>query len=304
VRDARKLRSGQIAARPVLRLVEDSGAVAVLDGGNGLGPVAARRAMLLALDKAAAFGLGAVGVRNGNHFGAAGYYAALALERGMLGLATSNAAAIMAPPGGTTPVVGNNPLAVAAPAGQAPFLLDIALSTVSYGRIRMAAEQGLRIPDDWAMTAAGQPTTDPVAAIAGLLTPFGGHKGFGLAVVVELLSAVLTGAALSWRVGQAQAAGQPEQRGHFCLALDPGRFLTGETFHARMAKLDEGVRGGAAGARLPGSRSYQQASAAPATGIHLGDQLRKELDLLGAATGVGPLQSWIDARENEQHGTI
>jgi LDH2 family malate/lactate/ureidoglycolate dehydrogenase len=213
-------------------------------------------------------------------------------------VATSNAAAIMAPPGGTTPVIGNNPLAFATPGDQEPFLLDIALSKVSYGRIRLAAGQGLRIPEDWALTADGQPTTDPAAALAGLLAPFGGHKGFGLAVAIELLSAVLTGAALSWRVGLAQSAGQPEDRGQFCLAIDPGRFLAPETFRARMAALTDRVRGSAPTARLPGSRSWQRASAARANGIRLGDQLRAELDALGAATGIGPLQSWIDARGN------
>ncbi len=290
VRDAHKLSAGSITAQPAISVVEDFGAIGVLDGGNALGPVAARRGMGLALDKAAQFGVGAVGVRNGNHFGAAGYYAALALERGMLGLATSNAAAIMAPPGGTTPVVGNNPLAVAAPGGQEPpIVVDFALSVVSYGRIRRAAERGERIPATWATRADGTPTADPAMALAGLLAPFGGHKGFGLAVAVELLTAALTGAALSWEVAAAQQRGQPENRGHFCLAIAPERFQTAEAFHRRMTVLANRIRRSGSTARVPGQRAEQDARTAHAHGIRLSEVVRAELEALGTAAGIGPL---------------
>ncbi len=285
-----RLVAGSITAQPAISVVEDFGAIGVLDGGNALGPVAARRGMGLALDKAAQFGVGAVGVRNGNHFGAAGYYAALALERGMLGLATSNAAAIMAPPGGTTPVVGNNPLAVAAPGGQEPpIVVDFALSVVSYGRIRRAAERGERIPATWATRADGTPTADPAMALAGLLAPFGGHKGFGLAVAVELLTAALTGAALSWEVAAAQQRGQPENRGHFCLAIAPERFQTAEAFHRRMTVLANRIRRSGSTARVPGQRAEQDARTAHAHGIRLSEVVRAELEALGTAAGIGPL---------------
>ncbi len=283
-----RLVAGSITAQPAISVVEDFGAIGVLDGGNALGPVAARRGMGLALDKAAQFGVGAVGVRNGNHFGAAGYYAALALERGMLGLATSNAAAIMAPPGGTTPVVGNNPLAVAAPGGQEPpIVVDFALSVVSVNKIRQVANRGGRLPEGWALDRAGRPTDDPQAALEGLLVPTGGHKGFGLALVTEILASVLPGGLFAWDVRERQHHGM----GFFFLALDVQRFLPDGSFTARADAL---VRRIAAAERLPGvdrlsapgSRAAASALALAADGIPLDRLPWAALQRIAAESGV------------------
>jgi LDH2 family malate/lactate/ureidoglycolate dehydrogenase len=288
----RRLAAGTIAARCAPLVVEEFAAIAVLDGDNGLGPVAARRAMLLAIDKAAEFGLGAVAVRNGNHFGPAGYYASLALERRMLGVATSNAAAIMAPPGGATPVVGNNPVAIAAPAADAePVIVDLALSVASVNKIRQVAARGERLPAGWALDRTGRPTDDPQVALDGLLMPAGGHKGFGLAVATELLASVLPGGLFAWDVLSREHHGM----GFFFLALDVDRFLPDGSFGARAAELARRV---AAAERLPGIermsapgiRAAQAARESMANGIPCARLPWAPLESIASDSGV-PLPS-------------
>ncbi len=233
-RNVRRIRSGSAKARPEIRVVRDQGPTALLDGDGGLGFVVAHRAMTLTMEKAAKHAVGVVGVRNANHFGAAGYYASMAAERGVIGLVASNAASIMAPPGGVTAVVGNNPLAVAVPGGvEGTLLVDMALSVVSYNRVRQAANRGEKIPLGWAMDKRGEPTEDAKAALEGLLVPIGGHKGFALALILEVLTGPLTGGFFPWEVLERGHQGM----GLFFLAIDPAAFLPAAEFRARVDEL-------------------------------------------------------------------
>ncbi len=206
------LSAGAIAACPQERVVTETPATAVLDAGGGLGPPVSQRAMQRAVDKALAVGAGFVTVRNSNHFGIAGYYAMLALEHDCIGLAMTNASPKAVPTFGRDAVLGTNPIAVAAPAGrERPFVLDMATTTVSLGKLEIADQLDAPLPEGWAVDGDGLPHRDARRALGELrsnagggLLPLGGkgetlsgYKGYGLALWVEVFSALLSGAAFA-----------------------------------------------------------------------------------------------------------
>ncbi len=230
----RRLSSGAVKARPDISVIRETECLALMDGDNGLGQLAGVRAMEVAIRKARNHGLGAVAVRNANHFGAAAYYAMLATEADMIGFATSNAASIMPAPGGVSRVVGNDPVAFALPSGEGgPVVVDVALSIVPVNKLRLAAMEGRDIPCGWALNRAGEPTTSPQEAMEGLLLPIGAHKGFGLALVADVLTALLSGGVFAWELHDRQYVGMS----HFFLALDVSRFVPLAEFKARMTEL-------------------------------------------------------------------
>jgi LDH2 family malate/lactate/ureidoglycolate dehydrogenase len=239
---ARKL---DLRARP--RVVRDGPATALVDAGAGLGHPAAVKAMRLAIDKALAVGIGAVGVRNSHHFGAAGYYAALAPERGLLGLVTSTTRDVtVIPTRGTVPVLGTNPIAFAAPARRnRPFLLDMSTSTVAANKVKIHELNRRPVPPGWVLDDHGAPVTDPVRAMdfvwrreGGGLTPLGGtgelgsHKGYGLGVMIQLLSGALTGASFSPVRKATRGPDAPDDIGHLLVAVDPRAFREEGAFEA------------------------------------------------------------------------
>jgi LDH2 family malate/lactate/ureidoglycolate dehydrogenase len=228
-----------VSAQP--KVVREKGAVALIDADKSLGHPVSVMAMQMACAKARKTGVALVGVRNSNHFGAAGYYSRLAAKEGMIGMAMTHApGSAIVPTFGRDAVLGTNPIAFAAP-GRAnkPFALDMATSTVALNKVRNYARRGMPIPEGWAMDQNGQPTTDPdVGYKARRVAPVGGtrelgsHKGYGLAMMVEILCAVLTGA---WaEPGKTDANGHPvksaTQTGHFFLAIDPNLLRGGEEF--------------------------------------------------------------------------
>lgn len=234
-----RVRSGLIDARAEITEVGGRGATRILDARRAHGGVAATRAMRLAIDLAAAHGIGAVGVRDSTHLGAAGYFAELATEQGCIGLVFTNAGPEIAPWGATEAVVGTNPWAVAAPSRQGwPVVLDMANSTAGKGMVRWNQLIGRTIPDDWALTVAGQRTTDPVAALAGTLFPLGGPKGYAMAVMVDLLTGALTGSA----VGTDCFAEDHQDVGHLVLAISIDAFGTLDAFLDRVELLIDQIR--------------------------------------------------------------
>lgn len=232
---------GRINVSAVPRVVQEKAAVALIDADRSLGHPVSVEAMRLACAKARWTGVALVGVRNSNHFGAAGYYSRLAASKGMIGLAMTHAPGpAIVPTFGRDAALGTNPIAFAAPAKQnPPFALDMATSTVALNKVRNYYRRGKPIPEGWAMDRDGRPTTDPeVGYQARRVAPVGGtrdlgsHKGYGLAMMVEILCAVLTGA---WsEPGATDARGRPvkspNQTGHFFLAIDPNRLRGGEAF--------------------------------------------------------------------------
>jgi LDH2 family malate/lactate/ureidoglycolate dehydrogenase len=240
---ARLRAENRINFRPEPRLLRDTPVIALIDADGGLGQIAGTRATLLAIEKARAVGLAAVAVRNSNHFGAAGAYAMLAAEAGLLGMAFSAAwDAAIVPTHGAEARFGTNPLAFAAPAGEGPpFCFDVATSTVAIGKLRLAELHGRPLESGWALDGSGAVTTDPKAALASrLLTPLGGtpqlssHKGYGLAALVEILSTMLSGASYCVSRDREKPA---LDVGHFFMAIDPSAFRADGGFEADVAGM-------------------------------------------------------------------
>ena len=216
-------------------VARDAGAALVVDGGNSMGQIGAAFAMRQAIERARTTGLAAAATRGSNHCGAMAYYAMRALEADMIGIATTNALPTMAPWGGTDKILGINPLAVAIPAGaERPVVLDIAFSGAAVGKIRVYQQKGLPIPSDWAFDKDGRPTTDPAAALEGLLVPIGGYKGTGLALVMGVVSTLLSGASYGTELGNLKEGPKPGQDGHFFLAINIAAFEELERFKGRM----------------------------------------------------------------------
>lgn len=233
-----RLENGVMRAETRPELVVDAGAVAVLDGHDGVGQVLGARAAREAIDRAKAHGIGAVAVRRSNHFGTAMYFTRMAALEGCVGFLCTNASPAMAPWGGSEKRVGSNPWSIAAPAGTlAPMMLDIANTGVARGKIYLARNKGLPIPLGWALNAAGEPTTDPVEAIGGLILPMGGHKGYAISVVMDMLSGVLSGGSFGCAVNGPYVPDRPSGAGHFMIAIDIARFQPLEAFGARMERL-------------------------------------------------------------------
>jgi LDH2 family malate/lactate/ureidoglycolate dehydrogenase len=248
----KRIELGLINAKPVPRIVRETDSTAVLDGDNGLGHYAAARAMNLAISKAQKTGIGAVGVRNSTHFGVAAFYGLIAVEQGKIGIVMSNSTPLMAAPGGAERLIGNNPISIAVPhRDHAPIVLDMACSNAAYSSIQKAAQQGERIPPGWGTDGNGQETTDPKVVLeSGILIPVGGYKGYGLAIMIDILVGVLTGSSFGKGVTHLyQDLTHKQGTGHFLLALDIDRFIDRESFDGR---LDDFVGSIKSSRRAPG----------------------------------------------------
>ena len=218
--------------------VIDAGAIAVVDGHEGVGQVIARDCMLDAVARAKKHGVGVLSVRNSNHHGALGYFTRLAAEAGCIGLLMANGGPAMAPWGGRRMAVGTNPWSIAAPAGRhAPMMLDIANTVVARGKIFLARQKGIEIPDNWAMDAEGNRTTDPVKALEGVILPMAEHKGYAIALMVDVLSGVLSGSGILTEVHSPYKTDKPSRSGHLFLALNIESFGPRAAFEARMEKM-------------------------------------------------------------------
>jgi (2R)-3-sulfolactate dehydrogenase (NADP+) len=277
-----RLAAGLINPRPEMRVLGDRPAAAVLDADNGLGPVAGVRAVELAVERARAAGIGLVAVRRGNHLGSLGYYLRRATVHGVVGLAFTNTPPAMTPPGGRTPYLGTNPIAAGFPTSTDPVIVDLATSQVARGHILKAARLGEPIPEGWAVDAEGQPTTDPATAIAGSLLPLGGTKGFALALLVEVLSGVLSGAAVGPEVvGTFVPADRESNVGHCFLAIDPASLAPG--FTERMDRVAADLR--ALGGRAPGDRRHAERARRLVEGIEVAEPLLADLRARAGAEG-------------------
>jgi LDH2 family malate/lactate/ureidoglycolate dehydrogenase len=239
-----RLAAGSVSPTSEGRIVSDRAGAVVFDAEHGLGQVTARRAVAIAIERARQHALAAVAVRNAFHFGTAGRWAALMAREGCVGMALTNTRPLMPPPGGAERLVGNNPIAIAVPSrNDEPFIVDFALSAAAMGRIRLADAAGERIPEGWACDAAGVPTTDPAVAIAGMLLPVGGPKGFGLAMMVDLLAGGLSTGAVGHEVRPLYGdASLPYACAQFFLAIDIGAFRPADEYAAVTGAFVERVR--------------------------------------------------------------
>lgn len=282
------IEDGRIAAAPAFRVTRRFPWAARIDADNGLGPLAAAEAMAMATAAAESFGIGAAGVIRSNHFGAAGVYAAMAAERGCIGIVAANASAVAAPFGAAAPLLGTNPLAIAAPAGRfPPMILDMATSEGSRKKVRKALDEGREIPPGWALDPEGRPTTDPRAALKGVMLPFAGAKGSGLSLFVDVLAGVLTGAEFGGRVLSVLTNGERESgNGHFLLAFKVSAFLDEADYTRRIEEEIARLKAlppaaGVAAVSYPGERSGRIRADRVALGIPMTEARIEALVALG-----------------------
>lgn len=238
-----RIAAGSVSSRIEGEIVSDRQTAIVLDAHNALGQLTARQAVDLAATRAGEIGMAAVAVRNAFHFGTAGRYARMLAERGCVGIVMSNTRPLMPPPGGAAPVTGNNPIAVAVPsAGAYAPEVDMALSAAAMGKIRNAAAAGQPIPPGWATDASGAETTDPNAAIAGMLLPAAGPKGFGLAFIIDLLCGGLSGGGIGGEVRPLFGKlDQPYNCANLFLAIHVGHFAEDAAFNERARASTETI---------------------------------------------------------------
>jgi ureidoglycolate dehydrogenase (NAD+) len=298
----RRLRAGGLKADAVPTIVGEGLGWAVVDGQSAIGMVTSAFAMNRAIQKARTTGIAYVGVRNSCHFGAAGHYALMAAKSDMIGMAMANDCPGMTVPGARKSLLGTNPFAYAVPAGtEDPIFMDIASSAVAAGKVWEAQAKKQRIPDTWLVDSDGLPTTDPFAFPQnGFLLPFAAHKGYGFAVMIETLSAMLTGAGsrgeiLSW---MQHDPSRPTLHGAAFVAINIGAMVPIDQFKQRVDNMIRDIHQapkakGAAAIYLPGEMEWRKRRTAMAEGVPLpGDVLES---LRGLAEELEVNVSWLDA---------
>jgi LDH2 family malate/lactate/ureidoglycolate dehydrogenase len=290
-----RLAAHAINPRPRIHTIRDSATSAVVDGDNGMGQLVGMRAMQVAIDKAKQHGgmCAFVSVRNSNHYGAAALYAQMACAHDMIGFTyTIGGINHMVPWGGAEARLGNNPFAVAIPAGKEhPLVLDMACSVAARGKIIVAAKEGTPIPSDWAIGPDGQPTTDAVEALRGFVQPVGGPKGYALTMTIGLLSTMLSGAAFGSEVTHMyDDLERPQNIGHLFGVLPVALFEDVSIFRQRMDKAIAEMRNakrarGVERIYVPGEREEISLDHRRHHGIPIGTGVLAELKALGAQYG-------------------
>jgi len=288
----RRVQAGTMTAATEPRIVRERGASLLLDAQHGFGQIAGVHAMNQAMRRAEEYGIGLVAVRNSGHFGIAAYYAMMAPPRKMIGMVSANAAPSMAAWGGTIPLLGTNPICVAVPTGgDVDIVLDMASSLVARGKIRLAASKGERIPLGWALDAQGLPTEDPAAAMKGALLPIGGPKGYGLALVADILSGVLTGAEFGSHVAATDELDRQVSAGFVVQAVDIAAFAEPARFEQDIQFMIAEIRNSprASGVEriyLPGEIEWLKKQERLEKGILVPDSLLLELEKVAGELGV------------------
>ena len=285
-----RILQGSINVHPQVQVVKQGEGTALVDGDNGLGQVVSHFAMKKAIElgkRSPSF----VGVRRSSHFGIAGYYALMAAAEGMIGFSFTHTDVILAPYGGRDPRLGSNPFAVAIPCdGPHPILLDISTSYVAWGKIIVARERGESIRPEWAIDSEGNPTSNPHEA--RVLMPFGGHKGYGLALFVEILCSILTGAPFGRHIPPMYGdLTVPRNLGHLFGAFRADSFVGLDEFKARAEELADDMRKttpapGFEEVLVPGDIEFRTQTKRDSEGIDLGASLTEELKSLGDKVGV------------------
>jgi LDH2 family malate/lactate/ureidoglycolate dehydrogenase len=287
-----RIAAGSVSRESLGDVVSDKGGAVVIDAHNVLGQLTARQSVGLAIERAGRHGLAAVALRNAFHFGAAGRYARMMADAGCVGIVMTNTRPLMPATGGAEALTGNNPIAIAAPSeGEFAPRVDMALSAAAMGKIRNAAAAGEAIPLGWATDRDGAPTTDPARAIAGMLAPAAGPKGFGLAFMIDLLCGGLSGGAIGAGVqGLYGDAAKPYACSSLFLAIDVGHFARLENFKARAAaeaaRISASRRApGVERVYAPGERSFAARQEA-AGNVRISAAVAQSLVDAGAKLGV------------------
>ncbi len=288
----RALDAGRLNPQPEYRFDASGAATGFLDGDHTFGHAAGSEAMRRAIGLAQSAGVGVVAVRNSSHFGAAAYFALMAATKDMIGLSFTHADALVLSTNGLRPYFGTNPICFAAPSGgEEPFCYDGATSTVTWNKVRQYAERGDPIPGGWAADGTGSATNDPAAAIA--VTPLGGHKGFGLAMVVDIVCSLLSGMAFGRNIISMYDDPIAEKRelGHLMAAIDVSRFVPVDEFKDKLRQMMEEVRAEPAASpntavMVPGDPEKKALAQRSRIGIELSAREMEEFSSLGRSHGI------------------
>jgi len=281
-----RVEAGMIQIPTSLKVIKEGETTTLLDGGNGLGQLATHRAMMINIQKAKKFGLGCSLVRNTNNIGSLISYTLMAAQEGMIGIVMANAAASMSAWGGTEAFFGTNPISIAVPGGaEDPVVLDMSSSVVARGKIRLAERTKEPIPLGWAIDEAGAPTTDPTAAMKGTLVPIGGPKGYGLALIVDILAGMLSGSKYGQDIKTFHQLVGPTGVGVFSLAIDIERFMPLKQFNELIQAYLASIKGskkakGVSRIYIPGERKFEKEKQSLKEGVEVSDVLAKNLNTL------------------------
>lgn len=288
-----RLRRGLVNPRPEVRVTKAAGAVAQVDGDDGMGFIASDIAMTAACDIAGEMGIGLAGVHRSTHFGMGAAYALRAIERGFISLIFTNSSPAIPMWGGRTTFLGASPIAAGIPGGKhPPYVMDMAMTVIARGKIRLAAMKGEPIPEGLALDVDGYPTTDAARAFEGVCLPFGGVKGSVLGTLMDLMSGVLTGAAFGGEVKSLYFDHSgPQNVGHLFFAIRPDLFLSLTDFEARMDTFYERIKAlpRAAGVdeiMLPGEPEARREAERRRDGIPVTANVIRDLTEEGARVGV------------------
>jgi LDH2 family malate/lactate/ureidoglycolate dehydrogenase len=283
----RGILEGDINPNPKIKILKEGTSYLLVDGDNGIGQVVALKTTELVIKKARESGVCVAGIRNLKHIGMLAYYVLKIVDNGMVGLVTANASPNIAPLGCKKPITGTNPLAIGFPvSGRPPIILDMAMSVVARGKILVAAHKGERIPEGWAMNKEGRMTTDPKEAIEGILLPFGGYKGFGLAVAIDILCGIVLGGGYSLKMRRSFYS----QGGVVIGAVDVGVF---RPYNEYLMEIEEYIKevkatptADGSEVLLPGEPEYRNYLDRVKNGIPIDDETLKELKELSIKYGV------------------
>ena len=303
------LRMEQGLMTPVTKIdvVRETPSTALLDANDGWGQVASERAVELVVEKAREVGSAWVGVRNSNHNGTAGYWSVKIAREDMVGICSMNTSPVMAAHGSRRPTLGTNPLSIAVPSSSGrPVVLDMATSNQARGKIILAANNNDSIPEGWAITSEGLPTTDAKEALKGSVLPLGGPKGSGLAIMLDVLTGVLTGAEFGAQMPRMYDDPQPQRVGHMFSAISIEAFMPIAEFLSRMDQKEEETRQGppAPGferVAMPGDGTHERTAAHREYGIPLTAEVYA--DLLSAAERYGVSPGTLESGRISREGT-
>lgn len=294
-----RMAAGGYPPDAVLKVRRDTGPLVFLEGGGGLGHWQVATAAKTAVERSRRFGVAAVAVADSGHCGALGVYALEIAREGQLGIIFSNGPAALPPWGGNKALLSTSPIAAGIPLSPRPAVVDLALSTVARGKVGAKAKAGEVLPEGWALDRDGLPTTDPRAALEGMLAPLGGAKGYALAFMVEALTGGLVGPNLSADVADPFAAGShatPQRIAHLVLALDPA-LDDGPGVERRLADLAASVT--SAGGRVPGSGRLPAGELADETEIAVDPAVLDDLYARAAGLGVVGRRDGVDDRDQQ-----
>jgi LDH2 family malate/lactate/ureidoglycolate dehydrogenase len=285
-----RLNQGIIERETKMEIIRENPTATLFHANNGWGQYAGKIAMDHAIEKAKQYGSATVGVSHSNHFGTASYFTRMAAEQNLIGIAMTNTSPVMVSWGSQEPTLGTNPLCIAVPTNQDPIILDMATSNVARGKINLAVKNGEDIPEGWAITENGEHTTDAKEALKGYLLPLG-PKGSGLAMMIDILTGVMTGSLFGKDVPRMYDDAEPQHIGHLFIVIDPESFLDIDEFKAKMDERIEQTRQstpakGVDRVHMPGDMENLNRNRQLQEGLELSEAIFKELKELGESVNV------------------